>query len=357
MADSRAKRFLAAALGTVLVFGAACTGGDSDDAGTTETAAAPEADPVCPLSGADTSRRVVERPAVAVKIENSPAAYPLSGLDDAEVVFEELVEGGLTRFMAIYHCTDTKKAGPVRSARVVDPPIMTPITRILAAAGGNEIVRKELAKAKIVTIDEDTPGGALRRISRPGITMEHTLYGNTVTIRKVGAERFEQAPPEEIFRFGDVPSGGDKARSVTLFFSQGDPIVYEWNNDEWTRSQHGQPFRVEGGLIEVDNVIVELHRINYSKTIVDPAGNPSIEIADPVGEGEALVFRDGRVFKGTWSRKAVTDRVVYTGPDGEEIPLARGTTWIALLPNTKGEVKGSYAIKPSPKKGAKGKNE
>ena len=347
-----ANRFFAVALSAVLVLGVACSNEEEPDA--PEVAETPAPDPICPLSGADGSAGDIDRPAVAVKIENSPAAYPLSGLDDAEVVFEELVEGGMTRFMAIYHCTDTDKAGPVRSARIVDPPIVSPITRILAAAGGNAIVRKALDKAKIVTIDEDTPGGALRRISRPGITSEHTLYGHTEKIRKVGSEKFDDLPQEGIFRFGDAPSGGEKATSVTLFFSQADPIVYDWSGGAWERSQHGEAFQVEGGKISVDNVIIELHEVNYSKKLFDVAGNPSIEIADPVGSGDALVFRDGKVFEATWSRKAVTDRVVYTGADGEEIALAEGTTWVALLPNNKGEVKGSFQVKPSnDKKGKK----
>jgi len=341
-----ANKFASVLLCTVLVLGAACTDQDTDPNATTEGTAEPEPEPICPLSGADASAKLVERPAVAVKIENSPAAYPLSGLGDAEVVFEELVEGGLTRFMAVYHCTDTKKAGPVRSARIVDPPIMSPITRILAAAGGNAIVRKALDKAKIVTIDENTAGGALRRISRPGISSEHTLYGNTTTIRKVGVKKFEDVPPEGIFRFGDLPAGGRKARTVTLFFSQADPIVYQWKGKAWTRSQHGEAFQVEGGPIQVDNVIIELHEVNYSKRLFDVAGNPSIEIADPVGKGDALVFRDGQVFEATWSRKAITDRVVYSAKGGEEIALAEGTTWVALLPNAKGQVKGSFEIKP-----------
>ncbi len=342
-----AKRVAAAAAAALFLFGAACTG--QEDAPTPDVVETPEPEPTCPLSGAPASDAKIGQPAVAVKIENSPAAYPLSGLDDAEVVFEELVEGGLTRFMAIYHCTDTQKAGPVRSAREVDPPIMSPITRILAAAGGNEIVRKALAKAKIITIDENTPGGALRRIDRPGVSLEHTLYGNTKTIRKVGARKFDEPPQPGIFRFGETPPGGRKAKSVTLYFSRANPIVYTWKNGAWERSQQGSSFQVEGGTIAIDNLIVELHKVNYSKKLFDVAGNPSIEIVDPVGEGEALVFRDGRVFEARWSRKAITDRVVYETKNGEEIALAQGTTWVALLPNDKGEVKGSFEIKPSKK--------
>ena len=346
------RRATALLLTTALLFGAACSNDDEPPAAD-DAVETPTPDPTCPLSGADATASQIERPAVAVKIENSPAAYPLSGLDEAEVVYEELVEGGLTRFMAIYHCTDTKKAGPVRSAREVDPPIVSPFTRILAAAGGNAIVRKALNKAKIITIDENTPGGALRRISRPGVTIEHTLYGNTKIVRKVGAKKFDDPPAAGIFRFGEVPAGGRKAKSVTLFFSQADPIEYSWKGGAWERAQHGAPFNVEGGKIAVDNVIIELHKVNYSKTLFDVAGNPSIEIADPVGSGAALIFRDGQVFEATWSRKAITDRVVYETKNGDEIALKEGTTWVALLPNDKGQVKGSFVIKPDRKRSKK----
>jgi hypothetical protein len=350
--SSIARRVAASVIALFLVVGVACSS-DEPEPPTDDVAETPEPDPICPLTGANAAGDEASRPAVAVKIENSPAAYPLSGLGEAEVVFEELVEGGMTRFMAIYHCTDTKKAGPVRSARIVDPPIVSPFTRILAAAGGNAIVRKALDKANIVTIDEDTPGGALRRISRPGISSEHTLYGDTEKARKVGSKKFDDVPQEGIFLFGDAPSGGRPARTITLNFTHNDPITYKWAGGSWTRSQHGAPLDVEGPKVDIDNLIIELHKTNYSKKIVDPIGNPSIEIADPVGSGEALVFRDGKVFEATWSRKAVTDRVVYETKDGDEIALKAGTTWIALLPNSKGEVKGSFQIAPSSKKGSK----
>ncbi|MGI8708323.1 MAG: DUF3048 domain-containing protein, partial [Actinomycetota bacterium] len=110
----------------------------------------------CPLNGEEPDdEAILDRPAVAVKIENASVAYPLSGLEKADVVYEEAVEGGVTRFMAIYHCADAAKAGPVRSARAVDPAIMIPTTKILAFSGANEPVMQALGDSEVVIVDED----------------------------------------------------------------------------------------------------------------------------------------------------------------------------------------------------------
>lgn len=129
------NRFLITGLGCLLIL-AGCSG----DEGTRISGSDTFGSNVRCLSGRDGGDP--KRAAVAVKVENDPSAYPLSGLDDAEVVYEEVVEGGVTRFMAIYHCTGSGKVGPVRSSRIVDAAIMRPITHILAASGGNAQVIK-----------------------------------------------------------------------------------------------------------------------------------------------------------------------------------------------------------------------
>jgi Protein of unknown function (DUF3048) N-terminal domain/Protein of unknown function (DUF3048) C-terminal domain len=298
----------------------------------------------CPLSGTKPAKEaLLKRPAVAVKVENNPAAYPLSGLDHAEVVYEELVEGGLTRFMALYGCTDAAKVGPVRSTRVVDPAIMTPATKILAGAGGNAIVRKVLTKHHIVLIDENAAGSAMRRIPRPGVSSEHTLYGDTKGLRKVGAKRYDQPPPE-MFEFGPVPQGAKKATHVAISFGGASTITYHYKDGKWLRFDGGQPLVMDDGKqIAVDNVIIERHTINFSKKIVDVAGSPSTEIADVTGTGKALLFRDGKVVTGTWSRDSVEGGVEFKTVAGDDMTLHTGTTWIELVPNKKGEIKGSVS--------------
>jgi len=327
---------------------AACSGGSgapSPAAAPPATTAAPETPTTCPLSGTDVPAGVdVARPAVAVKVENAPIAYPLSGLEDAEVVYEEMVEGGVTRFMAIYHCTDAAKVGPVRSARVVDPAIMFPITNILAAAGGNAIVRRVLDKAGVVLIHEKNSGAAMSRIPRGSLAIEHTLYADTGRLRKLGRKSYDAPPPQDIFSFGEVPSGAKKARSIAIRFSPAKSLSYTWSGGRWLRFDEGQPLVDEHGKrIRVDNVIIEEHVVNYSKSISDVAGNRSIDIADVTGSGRAVLFRDGKVIKGRWIRKTKKSSVRYVTADGDDMTLKPGTTWIELVPNKKGELKGSFS--------------
>ena len=298
---------------------------------------------VCPLTGLEPAKEsVVERPAVAVKIENNSVAYPLSGLADAEIVYEELVEGGLTRFLTMFHCTDAAQAGPVRSSREIDPSIMVPATRILAAAGGNDTVRGTLEEAGIFLLDENDSGEAMSRVPREGISSEHTLYANTKALRRLGAKEHSDPPPEDLFRFGELEGTAKKATSITLNFSAASTIGFEWNGDGWARTDGGAPLVDDTGeQIVVDNVVIEEHTYNYSN-VSDVIGTPSVIIEDVEGSGRALLFRDGKVIKGRWEREDVESPVRFVTKAGEEMVFAPGTTWIELVPSDKGEAKGSF---------------
>jgi Protein of unknown function (DUF3048) N-terminal domain/Protein of unknown function (DUF3048) C-terminal domain len=300
--------------------------------------------PKCPLTGQEPAdEALLDRPAVAVKIENAAVAYPLSGLEKADIVYEEAVEGGITRFMAIYHCRNASKAGPVRSARLIDPAIMTPTTRLLAFSGANQPVIDALREADIVMIQESDAGDAMRRVPREGITAEHTLYAHSAKLRRLGAKEFDQPPPGDSFDFGELGDGGRRARDVTINFSGATEIGYTYADGKWMRSQNGNPFETESGeQIAVDNVLLEEHRVVFSRSIVDAAGNPSIEIADPTGSGRAVLFRDGRAIRGRWIRDSIEDAVRFETSSGDPMMLKPGTTWVELVPSDKGDVKGSF---------------
>lgn len=301
----------------------------------------------CPLSGLEPRREaILQRSAVAIKVENASVAYPLAGLEDAEVVFEELVEGGVTRFLALYHCSDSDKVGPVRSARIVDPAIMTPATRILAFSGANSHVLEALDAAEIVQLDEDNSGGALSRVPRAGISFEHTLYGDISELRKVARETYDDSPPGDAYSFGDLePEGSRPAAAVVIDFSGVTNVRYEWDGSRWLRYQAGQPFMAESGeQIAVDNILIEQHEVNLSSSISDVAGNPSVEIGDVTGEGKAILLRDGRRINGRWVRDTIEGAVEFRTKSGEELLFAPGSIWVHLVPSKSGDLKGSFSF-------------
>jgi hypothetical protein len=325
----------------------ACSGEQSGPKAETSTAqrgpsSRPEPDPTC-VDGRRAPRSRIDRPAVAVKIENSAAARPQSGLERADVVYEEIVEGGITRFMALFHCGQAAKAGPVRSARFDDPKLALPFTRVLAYSGSNSIVEKELNKKNVATFTELSAGDAFFRVP-PGSLDIHSLFTNTEKLRAEAPAKAK--PPEEgIFHFGGVNDRARRARVVRINFNASNTIEYRWKKGLWRRYEGGGPFMAASGKqIAVPNLVVQEVRVDNSPKIVDPAGNPSPDIR-LLGTGKALLFRDGRVVKGTWRIKKEGRAPVFRTRSGDRFSFGRGPIWIELVPSRKGQVKGSFSFK------------
>jgi hypothetical protein len=345
---SKKTPLLALALVAALI-GAACGGGeDNPDSSAQASEAAAEPSPTpdppeCPLTGEEPSNpALVERPAVAVKIENSPQARPQTGLENADVVFEEIVEGGITRFLAVYHCSPVRQAGPVRSARFDDPKIALPFTSVLAYSGANAIVEGELQKQGMTILNEDTAGTGLFR-DPPGSFDVHSLYANVNALLKT-ARKAKVDAPAEVFTFGESVGRGKKARRVAMNFTPSNTIEYRWEGGSWKRYEAGVPFVTSAGAqISVANLVIQQVDVNRSPNIVDVAGNPSPDI-NLNGEGKALLFRDGRVFKGTWSISDIGEPSAFTLKSGEVMTFAPGNTWIELVPSGAGTVKGTFSF-------------
>jgi hypothetical protein len=337
----RGSRLPALLVGAVL-FLAACSGDDSEPVAQ-PSPTQPPPPPRCPLTGKAPRGIDFGRPAVAVKIENSPAARPQSGLENADVVVEEIVEGGITRFMAIYHCDDAKKAGPVRSARFDDPKIASPFTRVLAYSGSNSIVERELTKKKVIALNELNEVDAFFRVP-PGVYEIHNLYADTTKLRAVVRKR-KLDPPRPVFEFGELEGKARKTRSIDVNFNTSSTIEYRWKKGAWRRFEGGAPFRTAAGRqIAVANVLVQEVEVNPSPTIVDSAGNSSPDIA-LVGKGRAFLFRDGRVVKGRWRTKKEGAAPKFTTRSGKRMVFAPGEIWIELVPSKKGAWKGAIAFK------------
>jgi hypothetical protein len=187
----------------------------------------PKPPATCPLTGKKPPPGTTSRPAVAVKIENSEAARPQSGLEKADLVFEEIVEGGITRFLAVYHCGQTQKVGPVRSARFDDPKIALPFTKVLAYSGANSIVERELKRNGMIRFDELNGGDAFFR-DPPGTLDIHSLFADVAKLRTLVPRARRKPPAPDLFEFGPLDTQGRRARVLTMHFTASNAIEYRW---------------------------------------------------------------------------------------------------------------------------------
>jgi hypothetical protein len=294
--------------------------------------AAPASFPLTGLPATDPA--LATRPALSIKVENVAAARPQAGLNSADLVTEQLVEGGLTRLLVTYQSKDAPQVGPVRSVRPVDGPLLRQLGGGLfgfsgGASGVLEVVRRT-SDATFLSPAE-APGG-YRRVS--GRSAPHNLFTSTSALYEAGRSAGEPAPPA-LFTYADAAPA--TARAVTrarLRFSPSSRASWEWHPGEgFVRFQDGTLDRlVDRSPVTTQNVVVMSVTIGRTR-FVDVAGNPTPDV-DVIGEGTAWVLRDGKLVTGTWRRPAASDPVQVLGTDGEPIPLHAGPTWVELLPST-----------------------
>lgn len=290
----------------------------------------PPPTPTCPLTGLPAPHgQVPDRPVLAIKVENYPDARPQAGLSSADIVYEELVEGGITRFVVLYQCHDAPRVGPVRSARTADPDILAAFGRpILAYSGGAPNVVRVVNEADLIPIDETRGGDAFTRDpSRPA---PHNLYASTKALYRVA--RSKDGAPEPVFTYAEeLALRSRRVTRVHLPFSQTYADVWwSWSRREhaWLRSHGDEPHLEEGGeQVSATNVVVQVVHV-----VIGPRGGitPHLELT---GSGRAYVFRDGRMVLGRWERDSLREPTRFLAKDGTEIPLAPGRTWVELLPS------------------------
>ena len=291
--------------------------------------------PICPLTDKPAPQGgIPDRPALAVKVENLPEARPQAGLDRADIVYEELVEGGITRFIAVYQCHDAGRVGPVRSGRLTDPDVLVQFGHpaIGYADGANQVV-KAIDRAGLIDVNYVSAASAYTR--DPNRPAPHDLYASTRALWKAAGSK--DGAPEPIFSYDpDVQGRSRRASTVHLPFSGYSDVLWNWSKQDgtWLRSYGPEPDLTEdGSQVSATNVVVMSVEVTYPGTIVDAAGNPSPEVT-LTGSGKAWVFRDGRMILGHWERASLTDITRFVSKDGHEIALAPGTTWVELLPST-----------------------
>ncbi len=311
-----------AALSLVL---AACGGGGGSDKKTQKKAAPPDA--VQPLTGLTPAGDSLTRPALEVKIDNADerGVRPQAGLDVADVVYEEQVEGNVTRLLSIFNSTLPDQVGPIRSVRATDPNVVWPLGGVFAYSGGAPQNVDLIRQAPVNAVDETGAGDAMfRERSRPA---PHNLFGRPAALVAKGGQ---PVPPKALFQYlgKNEQSAGDPAAAVRVGFTPPyDPTyTYDAASRTWKRSYGLAPFTAASGQqVAPTNVVVQY--TNYE----GGAGNPTAE-GQTVGEGDVMVFTDGKVVRGRWTRPAKEQPAQYVDAAGKPIKLQPGRTWVELLP-------------------------
>jgi hypothetical protein len=331
-----------------VLLAAACGGGDDDvaaaETSTTEPATTTTAAPIiAPLAGTvDGTGASQTRPALTVKIDNTREALPHWGIDQADVIYEEIVEGNITRLAAMFNAQAPEKIGPVRSVRNTDQAIVWPVGGIFAYSGGAPISVESISEAPVNRIDEDNADDAMFR--DPSRERPFNLYGIG---ERLFAKGGQPVPPPPLFtyRAAGAPITGVPTASVVVGFRGVRPsnaVTWTWNAaaGAWTRNVFGADQTTgTGAPVAPQNVVVQF--VNYVGG--EPPGGAGQEAseAEMVGRGRAVVFTGGQMVEGTWERAAKEQPTRFLDAGGNPIEMAPGQTWVELLQD-------GYALTPTP---------
>lgn len=301
---------------------------------TTSTAPAP----TCPLTGTPAPGGAVpQRPALAVKVDNYPTARPQTGLTKADVVFEEPVEGGITRLVAVFQCQTTTLVGPVRSARNIDIGILGQLgAPLLVHVGGIDPVISNIEASPIIDIELGDITSAIKRVS--GRHAPYSTFTSTTTIWKL--KPTDTTPPPALFSYSSAtPAGATPANSVSIPFSNYSMVVWKYSttNHDYLRFYGTTPSNLmNGSQISATNVVVQFVHVYYGPWVENTQGALEVQAnLYTAASGTAIVLRNGVEVKGKWSRSSLSQPTQFTTTAGAPISLAPGTTWVELVPTTR----------------------
>lgn len=330
----------------------------------------------CPINGqmmtkAQKDKWQTKRP-MGIMVENHLEARPQSGLSSADVVYETVAEGGITRFMGIFYCKDATPVGPVRSARIYFVRMLQEYGQypLYAHVGGANCDSEtgsgcaNGAKADALGIINKLGWGLHNDLNQfavpfpyywrdyerlPGVATEHTVYTNTAKLWDFSASKRKLTNIDEEnitwskgftkWKFkNDAVSGerGDVAKASFSFWNsfQNDYAV-TWDYDKINNLYR----RTNGGKPHLDkNTGKQLTAKNVAIILADESpANDGYEgghiLYDIIGSGKALVFQDGKAIQGTWKKDDAESRTIFYDESDNEIKFVRGKIWIEILPS------------------------
>ncbi len=275
-------------------------------------------------------------PILVVKIDDTKMAHPQIGVEFADIVYIEQVEGGLTRLAALFSSQIPKEIGPVRSARVSDLELLSQFGKVgFAYSGAQQKLRPEIAAANLFDL------GAQRMSSKIYTTDPQRIQPYAMVLR---ADLFMEYAQGKGFVFAQSKSAGwsfsdetELGTAISYAKVSWPASNYEvfWSAEEevWELSHGGVPnLSSTGARLTADTFVIQLVSITDS-IYKDKVGGVTPSSAT-VGSGKGFILRDGKYIEGNWSRPTESAGTRWTTNAGDEIPFAHGAIWIALTDKT-----------------------
>jgi len=277
-------------------------------------------------------REGVDGQVLVVKIDDTNMAHPQIGLEDADVVYIEQVEGGLTRLAAVFSSTIPARIGPVRSARISDIDIMSQYGRVAFAYSGAQ--RKLLPVISAANLEDL---GAQHESSKIYTTDPNRIQPYAMVLRadllmqKIVDENLRVDSAKSVgFVFGDNPEGGVPTQEVVINWPAA-TYTAEWSESEsrWLLSHNGKLNLADSGVVlGPTTLVIQIVKISPSE-YGDKFGGVT-PLSETIGTGKAYVLRNGELFTTTWNRAFADAGTTFTLPDGSSMNFAPGQVWVAL---------------------------
>ena len=283
-----------------------------------------------PLTGLARGDADASLPALGAKIDNASQARPQVGLDEADIVFEELVEGGLTRYLAVWHSSLPAEIGPVRSVRPMDPDIISPFGGILAYSGGQQRFIEAMLDAPVASAINGQSDVRDFFYRTGNNVAPHNVIVLAPELQAYFADRGGPPPQFNFATSADESSAarsGSDAASLRVAFSGVSAPTWTWSDTDgvFVRSQtNGAPdTAISGEQLSADNVVV----IEVDIQVIQ-----DIPTTQMVGSGEGLVATAGKALEISWSKASAESPIELTDGSGARVLLAPGQTWVELIP-------------------------
>lgn len=303
---------------------------------TTQPSAVAAAGPVCPLTGTPAPNgQIPDRSALAVKVDNYLTARPQTGLTAADIIFEEPVEGGITRYVAVFQCHGASVVGDVRSARAIDVGILGEFGHpLIVHVGGIQPVIDSIAASPLKDFELGDYTSVMQHPA--GRVAPYDTYTSTTAVWRMRPTASQ--PPQSVFSYSQTVPVGTPVQSVSIPFSNVAPVVwkYDANTRRFLRFYSATPDTLTNGVQNsASNVIVQFIGISYGPWVENSEGGVEVQANLATNaSGRAIVFRDGVEIPAQWSRATLSQATSFTTTSGQPIAMQPGNTWVELVPTT-----------------------